>query len=663
MKKLVRKQKKIQQAVSNFDVRNQLIQNLNQSAQTNYMRWIMALWLGSNTHFADFLRHQPISLKRGYIWAGYYCMVILDNAVSLLGQGNENIENDNIESIRSCQFKILQYLNNHYKQLEENPNQLYRYIESQIQNLPEKGAHHDILTKSKSLCLSNLTTVLHDPEKYWFRLDEFAQLDIVKQSNLGVFVNKKITCYVDKKLLARERTFADQNYWVDKLLVPTKDGLIIDGLYVRKKGSHCKQVVIALIGHFPNESFYISDSMLNYQNLFDSDIIFINHRNYSINAAKKASHITQLADDVVSFADYFHQHNKQVVLYGMCGGAPFTILAAEQLKQKQVPFKIIVDRFSTDFQNWLDYKAITRIFDYTKDDRTANTLFNNIVNSEYAFIIIFLVSTLLLLVMKVMLTITRSNINFGKILKTIPEEDQLVLQAKSHKRLPNNEPVIQDIYILPERDLRSSQKENRQRNKTCFRKLISICEAICSILDEKSSLYPIFSSFKDGFQFFIDLINNEKLTSSHVKENNTKPIDGHIKRLFELSTRNDIESSDNNDKSFGLANFLQGFFKKLPSNWCQKLFKIEPYSVQQIERALNHSSNREESFTESDQLPLLLQQFFTEIVSAQKPIYNYAKRAKVMERYDLSQTISQLMSTKFYQTLKESNVLTHQESY
>ncbi len=70
------------------------------------------------------------------------------------------------------------------------------------------------------------------------------------------------------------------------------------------------------------------------QNLFQTDVLYLNHRNYSARSTRLANNASELANDVISFVHYYLQR-KRIVLYGMCGGAATMTLVADQLSKKE----------------------------------------------------------------------------------------------------------------------------------------------------------------------------------------------------------------------------------------------------------------------------------------------------------------------------------------
>lgn len=194
-------------------------------------------------------------------------------------------------------------------------------------------------------------------------------------------------------------------------------------------------VILALIAHFQTEHHYLNTSFHEFQELFGTELVLINHRNYSNRSNKFANSAEEIARDVIAFANHFRQKNKKIVLYGMCRGAAHMIVAAHMLSHQKIPFKLIVHRFSQKYINFVDFKTLSRANDFSiSNGQDCSRLLPGYQYCPslmpYLLILLFL---LLFIFSKTALVITKTNIDFAKLVRMIPEEDLLILQAKGEK--------------------------------------------------------------------------------------------------------------------------------------------------------------------------------------------------------------------------------------
>ena len=196
--------------------------------------------------------------------------------------------------------------------------------------------------------------------------------------NINVNFNKLIT-YAEKFPFYEINILPEQysELSIQKIILSAADGTILDGLYVGEKNETSKTLVLSLIGHFASEHTYLANNIYKFQDLFDSDMVFINHRNFSFRSNKLACHPMDLANDIVSFVKYFKQ--RDIVLYGMCGGAAQMLLAAKILSEQNIRYKIIIDRFASRYIDFIDYKTQKRSWDVvsqvTKPTRILERIF------------------------------------------------------------------------------------------------------------------------------------------------------------------------------------------------------------------------------------------------------------------------------------------------
>ncbi|QRN03320.1 hypothetical protein GH742_05255 [Legionella sp. MW5194] len=365
---------------------------------------------------------------------------------------------------------------------------------------------------------------------------------------------------------------------VEKFFIQTRDGTVLEGLSVKEKNKSNKTVVLALIGHFQAEHSYLNTSFYAFQALFDTQLVIINHRNYSSRSNKFAAHPQELAEDVVAFAHYFVERKQRVVLYGMCGGAAHMILAANSLLHQKIPFKLIADRFAQRYIDFTDYKTLSRFRDHLNtfpEGFKPRGLPAFCQNPLFVYCLTFFLFITLFLLSKSALVLTKAAIDFGQLIQIIPETDRLILQAKGKKSAPGHEPLSTDMIVHPQNDLRNAVKEKRKQRKSLLNKLAELCLKAAGHAVFSQEIQQIFLTLFQRFHQCLELISNEKL----MDDANTATVrDLHSRKLYTLTTRNKLP----------IHQLITGFFRQPSQSFQPVIDSLIPYSSKTIVAALEH---------------------------------------------------------------------------
>ncbi|STX27973.1 Uncharacterised protein [Legionella beliardensis] len=624
------KKHELRSALINLDNRNTLIQKLDSvpaSQKNAVFKIILAGWLGSNCSFEKIKYKELFKHHEFYIMAMYQCLITLDKAISLWSS-QAKVQ----KMFQRCQLELLMFYNIHYQWLSCSPEKLFKTFAAIIRALnqeaygnPELASTHNIYEKCLSLLADALSQKTHKSSPVWTGLKEF----FLQSPSIGVATNKLITASLCPHTLYQAlELYNNENYLINKLLIPADNNIILDGLQVKRKDQSSDTVVLALVGHFQSEHNYIACCVKNFQALFNTDTVFINHRNYSTRAAIHANSIHDLAQDVVTFVHYYRKRDKNIVLYGMCGGAAHMIMAAHLLMQQNISFKLIVDRFANQYVNFVDSKTQLRQLRYLKIDHARSTIR---VYTDYLLILLLIFT--LYLIAKLLLSLSKTNVNFGALIRTIPDDDLLILQAKSRKIPSQSDPLFTDLVVHPTNDIRQSIKDKRHQKKLILKSLGQLCSNIASSFKE-SSMQDIFKELAECFYSYIQLINDEKLIDS---SSPSTPTDLHSIPLFSLKTRSQV----------GIGNFISGFFAKPSTEILKTLDKLKPYDCCRIEEVLTALNKREDNGLSSR----LLSIFFESILENKKMLCNLASRSLNMQLRDLSKPMLKLMNSEFYRYL------------
>lgn len=528
------------------------------------------------------------------IYAVYYCMLILDKRISLSDQ-----KSSVFTLLNQCQQHLMEYYNNNYLSLTEQPHDFISHLQSIIIKMDESVIQHpqqrDLARKTKQYCLMELgRTITQGPEKMKTPLKSTMQVTNNPSSLRMLLSRNAVLTYVNQKITDSYHLFnfylspptLDNNHKSQKIFIQARDGVILEALLVKNKQSLSNTVILLLVGHFQSEHQYLSESFDSFHRLFNNDIVFINHRNYSPRSGRFATSPYEIADDIVEFVNYFDQKRKNIILYGMCGGSAHMILAANRLTIKKIPFKLIVDRFFCQYSQSLDFKSTYRHHTYYK--KYIAPKYDSLLLASFheAKIMLFLLQFLLLsLLLKIILLAGNIKINFAEKIRLIPENDLLLLQARSKKCVGAIEPECTDLFVHPKNELRYSIKDRRQKNKIILKKLVTDCQQVAYLEIGTNEMQQIFLQLADCFKQYIQLIDNEKLTSD-IKPLNC-PLDLHSAKLYELTTRNKLP----------LQQFLGGFFAK-PTQRCDtNIAALSAYAFTDILTAFNRLDPDPKSMT------------------------------------------------------------------
>ncbi len=648
-------------SIENLTERNFLISDLTLTKNTDELRFykfVLAFWLGSTSilvrlkHEDDF--KQLFNKSEKFILNGYYCILTLEKSLSLI-QDHTSLSYKKLDNYRSDIFECFNY---NYDLLIQKPNFLFSLFEKIIREkeLPSQyrftsllsrffqNSDQALLDKTKLDCLDDLQRELdyeHLQRNSLFSNkpplhinDENVGFKMLYKTSLSVQLNKFITAsFYQFPFYLSNSSFTDNKFHIQNILVEANDGIVLHSLKVTNIHSISKRVVLALIGHFPNEDGYISLLATKFCDLFNAETVFINHRNYSQRSAKLAESIDQIAVDIVCFANYFKNQNKEIFLYGMCGGSAHMILAA-QLLLPTTKFKLIIDRFSCEYIQFMDAKTFKRNvilnIDPNKPLNRIELLFTSrFVNLLYPAYLFYM------FVAKSLLILTNNNRNFGDIVKKIPEENVLILQAKSKKPKESQEPIFTDLIVHPQNDIRNAIKQRRKNNKLVLKNLTLICKKIVCCFPSGSDTATVFHKLSDYFLDCLKLIQNENLTG------NGKPTtitDLHSSHLTYLKTRNNMP----------ISQFISGFFMHRKKDWQSILDDINTYSTEQILTSLNKIYNKN---INNKILAEHLNQFLQITTDNKKFIYYISNRLFNTEIKDISLVFHDLICSALFREL------------
>lgn len=605
----------LKNALVDLNVRNELIKELDLTPDNHPLkdeRLIFALWLGSNSIA------QRINKCSYYSHTGYYFFLVLDKQISSLYRDHTV----GAKILIQAQQKLLAGYNEHYELLTTQPEKLFNFFAESIQKLNTSLCSSSELltiTQTQQLCLKVLrhldapcrNSVINPRGSFLHNLN-----------NLNQFANRMITA--DAKLHPYTGVpLTSAHYLCTKYFLRAADGMLLDGFYVKKRKTSSPYLVLILIGHFQAENNYLWNSFIRINKLFDTDVLFINHRNYALRSAKKAIAIDELVQDVLSFATHLYEKRKKIVLYGMCGGAAHMILAAQRLAAQQLPFKLILDRFSQKYIHWSDYKShqLRREVDGTPTFHIKNGI------RLFGHLLLFSILLLILPILKL-------DIDFGAIIQELPENDVLVLEARGKKHEKTRKTFLFDYYVHPQNNLRASLKEERLYKKAILHSLKE--QSINLALNERtpSELHTLFCELGQHFALCLQLISNEKLTLNSYK-NQTRFIDLHPEPLHSLDTRHELP----------ISQFVQGFFKT-PLTKLKSLDDLPAYSQQELEEALSSDSTiTRQTQIVAGEIALLI----ADLLEHKNYLTHMANRLLATGLGNMSKTLDELVNSSLFQ--------------
>lgn len=626
----------LHKALKNLNARNVLIKELNAQfiREKNIYKGVLSFWLGSNVILEQL---ESGFLYKDYLLAGYHCVLILDKHLSVLDPATTEFI-----LLNQCLNKIMFYYNSHYLLLNQNPRELF----TQFKSFFNKIDANLIISKAKQDCHNLIDQVIELNGRLSQKFYEYSTPAVNNNFNSN-FINTIITASA-KRLPFFWGYLGIKAYQNQKIFIHAKDGMILDGLLVNKPKPRSNTMVIALIGHFQVEHNYLARGVLDFCKMFNADVVFINHRNYALRSYYKANSLDDIAQDIVQFANYFLNKRKQIVLYGMCGGAAHMLLAAEILTKNKVQFKLILDRAFIKYTNFFDYKTLIR--QYLLIPAQKAFLIFQFLNFIVMMSAIFLIG-LLNVIARLPLMLTNTNINFGNKIHEIPENDILILQGKSKAQGNMRVSQYTDLIVHPRNDLRSVIKSKREQNKDILRKLRNDCTRIMCLYVDSFETQKIFLELADCFDECLQLISNEKLKLAQPGSTDSTVIDIHTHKLFQLTTRNELS----------MSRFLNGFFAKSPKICDLALDELKSITSDHILEALKMlHPNQESKMDIYSEIANILEIFLTNIKKHENYICHMGNRLFATGLGNINLPLQGLLHCKLYQKAHHNSIIQHQ---
>jgi hypothetical protein len=420
---------------------------------------------------------------------------------------------------------------------------------------------------------------------------------------------------------------------VHKFFIQGYDGIPIEGLEVKNQGKVSSTVVLALVAKFQPEHHFFNAVIKDIHQLFNTKVVFISHRNFSVRSDRRATSLDQIVRDVLSFAN--HYHDKQLVLYGMCGGSAPMLLAANHLLNNNRSCKVIIDRFAQRYKDFVDPKTSIRYAHLNYSTLVIPSMRN------YSKLVLELsFSFFLYLIMKLCFYIVGYHINFATLAKRIPEGDLLVLQIRSPKIREQRFPTFTDAIIHPENELRAAFKDIRSQRKALFLKLIDYCRQLGVQEFFQIELQPVFQQLEVVFTQCIQLINNEKLTGKTTPYSSLSKVNEcHVTPLTELTTRN----------GQNIGNFITGFFNKPGQSSLQYLNLLTTCPTEEIEALLDNSTIEHNKQEFASNFALLLTTLKHNAVTISK----FTDRLLSMSDASIIEPLKTLFDSSIYQQIEQ----------
>lgn len=621
-------------ALEDFSARNELIESLthSKSRKNAIFRAILAFWLGSNIELE---RIKKFNLKEmPLIVIVYYCLLILDKAISL-----RTLPIEVNAVLRKTQKQFFAFYNKNIE-FSSDPMMLVRKLGSLVSDM--SVSHKTslpyldkitwlIFNELKWAGLLKVHDKIYPPQKQTMQLTHQSNL-LFSIQRLRQLAQRFLTCNFNQYPFFASLPDNYHVYHPQKLFLSAKDGTILEGLYVSRK-TPTRIVVLALVGHFQAEFSYVSNYMIDLHNIFSKDIVFINHRNYSTRSNKFATHIYELAEDVVAFVNFFNKQNKQIVLYGMCGGSAHMMIAANLLKQKNIPFKLIVDRFVSKYSDVIDTKSLYAQF---QDGFGPGFPLLNTFKGKFIFLAAALFSKV---GRTAFFSIPGANVNFARLIRKLPPEDVLVLQAKSKKQITTRHSLFTDHFVHPKNNIRNATKESRFLRKNTLKNLANICGEILT-LEKSYSIQASFLALQLCFKKCLELIDNEKLTKE-ISFVPLAPMDLHSDKLPELTTRHMLP----------ISQFLQGFIAT-PKVKCDSSIKaFKPYAYQTLLAALQKSKTLQTQ--NLARFASLLTIFCSELKTHEAFLIAFGNRLMATGLGNLKNALQELLDSEIFKIISE----------
>lgn len=164
-----------------------------------------------------------------------------------------------------------------------------------------------------------------------------------------------------------------------------------------------------------------------------------------------------------------------------------------------------------------------------------------------------------------------------------------------------------------------------------------------TLLDDHDPLQKIFMGFSHCFDFYLQLINDEKLTY-RASGSTTLEHDLHGAHLYQLETRSRLP----------LQSFVRGFFAPPTKNCMGQLNQLHSFSVDDTLDALKtiYQDDNLDSFAHH------FSHFLSELVRHKTVIAQYANRAFTTNQTDITKPVQELLESALYTALGLINRVT-----
>lgn len=624
MKKFLTKPSTLYAALINFDKRNQLTKKLDLADKYDkkqLFKHILAFWLGSNTTLMRL--KMSIIFERicddNYHYNFYYSLITFDKYISFL----KRKKSSSYTVLTECRFALLNFFNENFNMLILDRKKLFLSFSELINEYLNEKTITELkdgyfIQQAKEKILADLHHAKDPPQAIGPIQDNISD-DIRTKINIKVI--SEIT-NTKSYFFYRDNSFLDNNYLVNKILIETDDHIIIDGLHIKKIKTPSKLIILAIEGSACSEVLSIFNYCTKLYETFGADIVFINHRNFSLRSAALAKSFNDIALDILSVAKYYKKMGHDIALYGHCGGAGLMLQAVEHLKNSNIKFKIVIDRFPTRYIDFLN--AENRMEEF------------GLNNFHYLYLLFLLLKPMRLVqknLVGIIFYICKLNINFCDIVRSIPRNKILILEPKLPKSKKNKVSFFADALIPAKFNIRESIKDRRHQNRLLFKYLIIQSFNISLCYPE---MKKIFNQFAFCFYNCIKLIDDEKLV--YFKRG---VHDVHAIEVFNFTTRHNIP----------IHQFISGFFKKNTKreNLLDKLIfissnEIETIFLEQNCQALNIGK-----------LAKKIASFINVLIENKKYLIDMTNRLDATNLGDINIPLKQLLNSYLFQKLSENN--------
>lgn len=639
---MIIKEARLRAGLQDWDQRNRLMRELNLAeGQKKQAKWCLAFLLGEKSAYRKISVHSPFPVPRDHLSTIQYLVISLDRLINNLSVQEFDGTNNpfTLRKLEDIRFKVLNYFNHHFELGTEDVTMIREIIRIINAGLVNLGVHPNtkqmIANLLESIDLSTSRYLIdtiypQDSTKTYPHYPALIQIgSSLKRRGMELIMKSNNNHWLLDPSNQLDKTYDFQTQYLE-----SSDGTTIEGLWVKKKGEKKKTVVLALVGHFQTEHSYLVNDFSRFYDLFNTDIIFLNPRNYSQHAGVKATCIDDIVGDVVDYANFANKKYKHIILYGMCGGAPFMTLAAEQLEKKDRSYKVILDRtadsYSTFFKNTLQR---TLEMDSAKDKTSIKKELERYIKPltympNFSFNLFLSLSLSAFSILRQSLIMYLGlNFSLANRLKAIPAEKRLMLQAKSKKIPGKKEPEYTDIIVHPDDDMRHAFKETRHQKRIILKALTASCLSIAIKIPHEKSIHKQFMLLSEIFTACLHAIDNEKLkwpSSSDVRVGN----DLHTEKLFTLKTRNETP----------IEQFIQAF-SMFQSPRRKSVVRLHKKTLHQIYYSANLNLP---DFDFTRDMAKEIKQIFDTVYDNRDFILPLAERICVGSQYDLDAVIKSL---------------------